>query len=218
LAILSMMAGAIYAIVTGAVTSAATLELTQREDRRVETFLNRARSAFGRMPAGATVALKLLESEPLRQELTLRGVPEAFVWGSKPRWDRPEVTLSPMPWEDDDTPPTAESRLRGDGDPPAEHYALSMSVPDFYRTTEDGAPLPDSPMKSSQGHRLLKPDPLGRFWFDLLPEVDRVEWRFYDPAKKEWIDQSPPARPPMIELLLYLPGRTTAVRAVFATS
>lgn len=217
LAILSMMAGAIHAIVSGAVTAAATLELTQREDRRVETFLNRTRMAFARLPEGATVTLKILENEPLRQELVLTGVPEAFVWGSKSRWERAEVTLCPMPWEDGRAP-GIDSALRGKGDAPARVYSLSMSVPDFFRTSEDGEPLADSPLKSRQGHQLLKPDALGRFWFDLLPEVDRVEWRFYDPKAKVWIEQSPPARPPMVELRLFLPGRTTPVRAVFATS
>jgi hypothetical protein len=52
---------------------------------------------------------------------------------------------------------------------------------------------------------------------DLLPEIDRVEWRFYDPQRKIWIDQAPPGQPPLVELKLFLPGRTTPIREVFST-
>jgi hypothetical protein len=45
-----------------------------------------------------------------------------------------------------------------------------------------------------------------------------VEWRFYDPAKKIWIEQSPAVRPPLIELRLQLPGRRQPLRAVFETA
>src|SRR4051812_39736502 len=81
LAILSVMSGAIYNIVSGAVESTASLGFIQAEDRRAETFLRRARTAFAHLPAGATVELKVIESQPLRQELTFRGVGNAFVWG-----------------------------------------------------------------------------------------------------------------------------------------
>ena len=93
-----------------------------------------------------------------------------------------------------------------------------MTVPDFYRTSPDGEPLPDSMLQSREGHQLLQPDGQGRFWLDLLPEVERVEWRFYDPAKKVWLEQQPAARPPLIELRLWLPGRRNPLRAVFETS
>jgi prepilin-type N-terminal cleavage/methylation domain-containing protein len=65
LAILSLMAGAIYGIVSGSVESTAALGLIQAEDRRVETFLHRTRLAFAHLPAGATMQLKILESESL---------------------------------------------------------------------------------------------------------------------------------------------------------
>lgn len=216
LAILGLMAGAIYAIVSGSVESTAALALTQTEDRRVETFLHRTRQALSHLPAGATVELKLLEGDPLRQELILRGVPDAYLWGPDPRWEKPDITLSPRPWDLQRKAPVPPAQGRGQSLPPAERYALCLSVPDFFRTTEDGEPVPESPLQSRQGNQFLKPDLQGRFWLELLPEVDRVEWRFYDPAKKLWLELSPPARPPLIELKLFLPGRHSAVRAVFS--
>ena len=72
LAILSLMAGAIYAIVAGSVESTAALAIIQRDDRRTEAFLERARTAFAHLPEGATLELRVLEAEPLRQELTFR--------------------------------------------------------------------------------------------------------------------------------------------------
>ena len=154
----------------------------------------------------------------MRQELTLRNVPEAFAWGEHSWWDKPVVTLAPQPWPDDRRPRVGRSDLRGEGEEPSERFALSMTVPDFFKTNAEGEPDPDSPIKAKQGHQLLMPDRQGRFWFELLPEIDRIEWRFYDPAKKSWVDQQAAGRPPMIELRLNLPGRKEPLRAVFQTN
>lgn len=222
LAILALMAGAIHAIVSGTVEATGTLAASGTEDRRVEAFLNRTRLALVHLPDQATVELKVLENSPLRQEFILRGVPDAWIWGPNPRWDKPVVTLCANPWSD-------ERRLAAGGGQsggstpaasgtvsvlPPERYSLAMSVPDFFRVTDEGEPVPESPMQSRQGNQFVKPDQQGRFWVDLLPEVSRVEWRFYDPVKKIWLEQSPPARPPLIELKLFLPGRATPERTV----
>lgn len=221
LVILGLMAGAIYGIVSGSVESTATLAAAQTEQRRMETFLERTRLALAHFPELATLELKIVESEPLRQEFIVRGVPDAWIWGPNPRWDRAVITLCPRPWEETRAAKAAVSTKgaggsAGIGALAPERYSLAMSVPDFYRTTDDGEPVPESPVKSQQGNQLVKPDDQGRFWADLLPEVARVEWRFWDPAKKIWLDHSPPARPPLIELLLFMPGRTTAERIVFS--
>jgi prepilin-type N-terminal cleavage/methylation domain-containing protein len=218
LAILALMSGAIYGIVSGSLESTVTLALIQSEDRRVETFLARTRTALAHLPAGATLELKVTENNPLRQELVLRGVRDAFVWGEYGWWDKPVVTLAPLRWPDDRQPPPARVDMRGKSGPVTERFSLAMTVPDFYRTDPDGEPLPESPVRSRQGNQLLQPDRQGRFWLDLLPEVDRVEWRFYDPQKKLWVEQQQPGRPPLIELRLSLPGRKLPLRAVFETA
>jgi prepilin-type N-terminal cleavage/methylation domain-containing protein len=224
LAILSLMAGAIYAIVLGSIESTATLQTMQLEDRRLEAVLNQMRLAIGRLPDGASLELRRLENEPPRQELILRGVPTAFLWGDRSRWDSGVITLAPQPWPEEKIAAALARRAQqtapGSPQPPASvrPFTFSFTVAEFYRTGPEGEPLPDSPLQSKQGHQFLRPDAQGRFWFDLLPEVDRVEWKFYDAARKIWVDQLPPGRPPMIELLLTLPGRTTPVRTVFATS
>jgi prepilin-type N-terminal cleavage/methylation domain-containing protein len=219
LTILSVMSGAIYNIVSGAVEATTSLNFLQAEDRRVESFLRRARNAFAHLPPSATLELKLVESQPLRQELTFRGVGNAFVWGEHAWWDKPVVTLGLIRWPDDRLPPPARAETRGKTvDPIAQRFSFAKTVPDFYQTSPDGEPLPDSLLRSRQGHQYLRPDQQGRFWVDLLPEVDRVEWRFYDPAKKVWVEQSPAARPPLIELRISLPGRKLPLRAVFETA
>jgi prepilin-type N-terminal cleavage/methylation domain-containing protein len=217
LAILCLMSGAIYGIVSGSIESTASLALIQSEDRRMEAFLDRVRLAFVHLPATATLQLKIVESEPLRQELIIRGVSDAFLWGDHGWWDKSVVTLAPLRWPDERVASAVLRQLRGKAEPVKQRYSLAMTVPDFYRTTPDGEPLPDSPLRSRQGHQLLQPDSEGRFWLDLLPEVDRVEWRFYDPQKKVWVDQQQPVRPPLIELRLSMPGRKTPVRVVFET-
>ena len=218
LAILSLLAGAIHGIVSGSVESTAGVALLQSEDRRVETFLHRTRLAFAHFPAGATMELKILESEPLRQELILRGVGEAFAWGDRGGWEKAVITLAPLRWPEDRPPPPMRTEMRGKGEPVAQRFSFAMSVPDFYRTGEDGEPQPDSLLRSKQGNQLVQPDAQGRFWIDLLPEVDRVEWRFYDPAKKVWLEQQTSSRPPLIEIRLTLPGRKSPLRAVFETA
>ena len=214
LAILSLMAGAIYGIVMGSVEATASLAMVQSEDRRVETFLDRTRIALAHLPGGATLELKILEAEPLRQELTLRGVNEAYVWGDHGGWDKPAVTLAPLRWPDDRLP----LDKRGKGAAAGQRFSLSMTVPDFYRENPDGEPAMESPLRSRQGHQLLQPDVQGRFWLELLPEVERVEWRFYDPAKKVWLEQQPAGRPPLVELRLTLPGHKHPLRVVFETA
>ncbi len=217
LAILGLLAGAVFAIVSGSVESSAMLALTQTEDRRVEAFLDRTRTALAHLPAGASLELKVLGSDPLRQEFVLRGIPEAFVWGANPRWDKAVVTLCPQPWEPDRKGPTALGGPAAALPSSPDRYALRLHVPDFFRTTDDGEPVPESPVRSRQGNQYLKPDQEGRFWVDLLPEVERVEWRFYDAARKLWLEQHAPGRPPLVELRLLLAGRTTPLRAVFST-
>ena len=218
LGILSLMTGAIYGIVSGAVQSTAALSLVQAEDRRLETFLTRTRMALVHLPAAATLELKVIESNPLRQELIIRGVSDAYLWGDQAWWSKPAVTLAPLRWPDDRVPPPAGAEMRGKKqEPVTQRFSLAMHVPDFYRTDPDGEPLPQSPLRSRQGHQLVRPDEQGRFWLDLLPEVDAVEWRFYDPSKKTWVELHPAGRPPLIELRLSLPGRKLPVRAVFET-
>ncbi len=216
LAILSLLAGAIYGIVMGAVESTATLTGIAAEDRRVEAFLERTRTAFAHLPAGATVELKVIEAEPLRQELTLRGVGDAFIWGERGGWERPAVTLAAQRWPEDRRAAAAGAAEKAGA--PAQRYSFAMTTPDFYRSGDDGEPLRDSPLRSRQGHQLLQPDVQGRFWMELLPEVERVEWRFYDSRKKTWVEQSPAVRPPLIELKLQIPGRKNPLRAVFETA
>ena len=217
LGILSLMAGAIYGIVSGSIESTANLALIQSEDRRVEAFVDRTRLAFVHLPAAATLELKVLETDPLRQELIIRGVDNAFLWGESGWWENPTVTIAPLRWPEERRPPPARGDLRNKVDRVTQRYSLAMSVPDFYRVDADGEPMKDSPVRSRLGNQFLQPDQQGRFWLDLLPEVDRVEWRFYDVSKKAWVEVQQPGRPPLVELRLSPPGRKNPIRAVFET-
>ncbi len=215
LAILSLLSTAIYSIIIGAVDATASLAAIESENRRINAFLEQSRSAFAHFPQGASAELKIIESEPLRQELTLRGVTNAFIWGPQGSWEQPAVTLTPRPWP--------ESRLKtltntSASTTPPRHSSLAMSVPDFFRTNPDGTPLHDSPLQSPTGNQLTEPDEKGRFWMDLIPDVQSVTWRFWDPSAKKWLDHSGPTRPILVEIQILLPGRTHPVRAVFATS
>ena len=217
LAILSLMAGAIYGIVSGSIESTVTLSLIQAEDRRVEALLDRTRLALAHLPAAATLELKVLEADPLRQEFIIRGVDNAFLWGESGWWETPTVTLCALRWPEERIPPPKRADLRQKTEKVSQRFSLAMSVPDFYRVGPDGEPTRDSPVRSRLGNQFLQPDKEGRFWVDLLPEIDHVEWRFYDPSKKTWVELQQPGRPPLIELRLSLPGRKSPIRAVFET-
>jgi hypothetical protein len=84
---------------------------------------------------------------------------------------------------------------------------------DFYRIDRRWRTRSGQPAALAAGeNQYVQPDTQGRFWIDLLPEVDHVEWRFYDPVKKVWIDQLQSGRPRLIEFTAFAAGRKSATR------
>ena len=62
----------------------------------------------------------------------------------------------------------------------------------------------------------LLADDQGRYWLPLLPGVRSITWKFYQLDKKQWIEESEAARPPLIELTLMPYERNAPIRRVFA--
>jgi hypothetical protein len=53
-------------------------------------------------------------------------------------------------------------------------------------------------------------------WLRLLPDLREVQWRFYDEAQQDYVDEWPEgARPPLIELNLTLLGEEVPRKFVF---
>ena len=220
LAILSVIGGTMFGIVSGSTRAAADIESIQKENRRIRTFVRLCRDTFATLPQGANLELRVVERFPFRQEFVIRGDHDAFLFGPLPRHEHGEVTLSPRRRKD--VRPggrPADSAGGGDhGDDDDENFVLAMSTPNFYLppNEDDPNPVTRSPIKSGKGNQYVQPDERMRFWMELLPDVEQATWKFWHQGKKQWLDEHAPTRPPLIELTLLPKGRQTPLRVVFA--
>ncbi len=224
LTILILIAGTIFAVVSGATEAGIEIESLQKKDRRLQAFFRLFRDTMATYPPGATLELKVVETSPLRQELILRGDHEAFVFGADAVMPIAEATLALHPLSDDEIaerrrhrPAAADPADSGGPGASLEHESiLALSTPNFFQPAPEGADYPPrSPIKRREGAPRVKPDPQGRFWLELLPELAELEWRFYHPGKKKWLEKSPATRPPMIELKIRPIDRQTPIRILF---
>jgi hypothetical protein len=223
LTVLSFLAGAIFMIVYGSTSAAAELERDRIVNRRIKMFIRTLEKTFHTMPANASVELRVKERDPLLQELVIREVPTAFVFGREPAWDYPEITIALRRVEAERLTatqraaaltPLAESggekfsfEATGDHEP----KYVGLSNPRFFirRDPKTGEELEDF------ANPLVISDEQGRQWLELLPGIAMMEWRFYDAGKKKWFDERPAQRPPLIELLLTPKGHLTPMRIIF---
>ena len=206
--ILAILAGTMFTIVQSSLRAASDIEVIQRENRRVERYVYVLDQLFRSFPANARVNLKIVERSPLTQELTLTGVPEAFVWGDEPVTSE-SVTLAIRRYPE---------ALVVEGMP---EFYLGLSRPDFFRPDpEEGRSelLTSGDLTYPVGQRdvPLLADDQGRYWLPLLPGVRSITWKFYQLDKKQWIEESEAARPPLIELTLMPYERNAPIRRVFA--
>ena len=206
--ILAILAGTMFTIVQSSLQAASDIEVVQRENRRMERYVFLLKQLFRSLPSNANVGLKIVERNPLTQELTLTGAPEAFVWGDEPVSNEP-ITLALRRYPE---------ALVTEGTP---EYFLGLSRPDFFRPDpEEGrsVALTSGALTYPVGQRNLPiiADDKGRYWLPLLPGVRSMSWKFYQMDKKRWVDESGPTRPPLIELVIQPFERNTPIRSVFA--
>lgn len=221
LTILVLMAGTIFAIVSGATQAGAEIEALQKEDRRLEAFVRLFRETMATFPPGANLELQVIETSPLVQHLVIRGAPEAFAFGPEGRAGIAECRLGLRKVPEEVArewrrrrPDAAEA---GAVDAAAlELYTLALSTPNFHVPAPEGTAIPvRSPIRRPDGTPWVKPDREGRFWLDLVPDLEELTWRFWDPGKKQWLDKSGATRPQIIELTMRPRGRSTPIRALF---
>lgn len=206
--ILAILAGTMFTIVQSSLQAASDIEVVQRDNRRMERYVFLLKQLFRTLPPNGKVGLKIIERNPLVQELTLTGAPEAFVWGDEPVSNE-AITMALVRYPEalvtEDTP----------------EYFLGISRPDFFRPDpEEGrsVALTSGALTYPVGQRNLPiiADDKGRYWLPLLPGVRSITWKFYQMDKKRWIEESGPARPPLIELIIQPFERNTPIRSVFA--
>ncbi len=206
--ILAILAGTMFTIVQTSMQATSDIEVVQRENRRMERFVSLFKQLFRAFPSNANVSLRIVERNPLTQELVLTGAPEAFVWGDEPVSNEPltiAIRRYPEALVTEDSP----------------EYFIGLSRPDFFRPDpEEGRSeiLSSGTLTYPLGPRNLPiiADDKGRYWLPILPAVRSMTWKFYQMDKKRWIEESGPARPPLIELTIQPFESNAPIRNVFA--
>ncbi|MEZ5324517.1 MAG: type II secretion system protein [Verrucomicrobiales bacterium] len=216
LAILSLLTGMIFAIVGGSTQATIEVQAIQKENRRSKAFIEELRRIFATFPVNGQIELRVIEQDPLMQELVIRNAPDAFLFGANAVRDKKEITLGlrrpelppalvaagqvaePVAQKPDSEDPNA------DATPPPLYY-LGLSSPDFFqkRDAQSGADL------EPEENPMLVKDEKGRYWMELMPELSGLQWHVWDPGKKQWLDKAGAGKPKRLQLSIFQKGRTT---------
>lgn len=203
--VLAILAGTMFTIVQNSLRATSEIEVIQRDNRRIERFIEVLRGTFNTLPRNANVELKLVETNPPMQELVITGAPEAFAWGTEPVSRHP-ITLALRRYPEAIT--TEESP----------EYYVGLHRPDFFKQDSDSLAEPlANPTVLTLGGRStsMMPDERGRYWLPLLPSMKSMSWRLWNPGKKRWYERAGASRPPMIELTLVPYERNTPIKVIF---
>jgi hypothetical protein len=166
--------------------------------------------------------LRVIEQDPLMQELVIRNAPDAFLFGPNPVRDQKEITLGlrrpelppalvaagqaaePVVEQSDSKDPNAEPM-------PQRLYYLGLTSPDFFvrRDIRTGGNL------MPEENPMLVKDEKGRYWMELLPELSGLQWHVWDPGKKQWLDKAGAGKPVRLQLSLFQKGRITPQIVIF---
>src|SRR3954471_5083011 len=85
LAILALISGTVFGIMRTSLRTAVETQKMQMEDDELSRFIMLCRHTFQNLPSTAILTLKIVETgDPVQQELTINGVPEAFAFGTNP--------------------------------------------------------------------------------------------------------------------------------------
>lgn len=191
MAVFSIVAGGLFGVVQASLRAADELETTQREARRTAAFIELCRKTLATLPPQATLRGDWAEdANPPVQELEFRNAPLIFSWGG---------TALNYGFT------TIGIRAQEDG-----KFSLAISRSDFAPPDEAATGMP------TQSDSTLEPDEQGRYWLVLVPDLEWVQWRFFDSHINDWADMwQSTSRPQLIELEFLLPGDTVPVRSVF---
>ncbi len=202
--VMAFLAGTMFSIVQGSLRAASEIEVIQRDNRRIERFVEVLRKVFNTLPPAARMELQLIETNPLLQEFQLFGAPEAFAWGAEPVSRHP-ITLSLRRYPEAITSPDLPE------------YFVGLHRPDFFQQEAAGEVPLTNPTVIMLGGRSTSvvPDEKGRYWLPILPSMKSMTWRFYDAGKKRWFDRMGTSRPPLVELTMVPYERNVPIRVVF---
>ncbi len=203
LSILALLSGMVFGIMRVSLKTAVETQKMQMENDEVSRFIMLCRHTLQNLPGTSILSLKVIQTgDPVQQELTISGVPEAFAFGSNPMSYKDSI-LGMRP----DVPATEASQ---EG---INLYYMGLSREDLIPND----PSQKNNIASGTGEGLATPDDQGRFWMPLLSGVTSITWRFYkedgDTWEEEWDSTD---LPQLVEMNLMLQGRTVPIRSVFA--
>lgn len=204
MALIAMLSAMVFGIVQSSVSAAYSMQRSQVENDEVNRFIALCRAVFLKLPSTATVHIKVTEpGDPMQQELTIAGAPEAFAFG-----------INPMSYKDTVISLRPDQKATTNSESGKNIYQLSISREDLIPTDSTQTP-PTGARIGSDGVSLN--DDQGRLWMPLLSDVVMLTWRAYKESDDSWQEEwTSSALPPLIEMNIQLEGRSQPTRIVFA--
>ncbi|WP_206026416.1 hypothetical protein [Roseimicrobium sp. ORNL1] len=203
LSLLALLSGMVFGIVRVSMTTAMETRQVQLENDELNRFISLCRHSFQSLPSTAILTLKITDtSQPIKQELTMSGAPDAFSFG-----------LNPMSYNDTiigTRPDYAATEAAESGQ---QLYYLALSRKDIIPKDPDTGDV----VAQTSGEGVAAPDDLGRYWMPLMQNVSSLTWRFYKVDDDTWVEEWDSTNlPQLVEMNLLLAERTLPIRVVFA--
>lgn len=203
LSLLALLSGMVFGIVRVSMTTAMETRQVQLENDELNRFISLCRHSFQSLPSTAILTLKITDtSQPIKQELTMSGAPDAFSCG-----------LNPMSYNDTiigTRPDYAATEAAESGQ---QIYYLALSRKDIIPKDPDTGEI----VAQTTGEGVAAPDDQGRYWMPLMQNVSSLTWRFYKAADDTWVEEWDDTNlPQLVEMNLLLAERTLPIRVVFA--
>lgn len=203
LSLLALLSGMVFGIVRVSMTTAMETRQVQLENDELNRFISLCRHSFQSLPSTAILTLKITDtSQPIKQELTMSGAPDAFSFG-----------LNPMSYNDTiigTRPDYAATEAAESGQ---QLYYLAISRKDIIPKDPDTGEI----VAQTTGEGVAAPDDQGRYWMPLMQNVTSLTWRFYKVDDDTWVEEWDSTNlPQLVEMNLLLAERTLPIRVVFA--
>lgn len=196
MAVFSLIVVSIFGVIDATMVSSGELQDSQRINRETAGFIELCRKTFATLPASAAIRSDpAQEIAPDGQEIVISNAPSIFAWGNN------SLNFGTT---------TLGVRAQENG-----QFSLSITRSDFVPPDEDITPS----LTGTASNFAIEPDDQGRYWLALIPDLQWIQWRFYDPKINDWTDTwIQGSRPHLVELQFLLPDDTIPVRAVFTVS
>jgi uncharacterized membrane protein YgcG len=203
LSLLALLSSMVFGIVRVSMTTAMETRQVQLENDELNRFISLCRHSFQSLPSTAILTLKITDtSQPIKQELTMSGAPDAFSFG-----------LNPMSYNDTIIGTRPDYVATEAAESGQQLYYLAISRKDIIPKNPDTGDV----VAQTTGEGVAAPDDQGRYWMPLMQNVSSLTWRFYKVADDTWVEEWDDTNlPQLVEMNLLLAERALPIRVVFA--